>query len=303
MDTTLRPADPPAAGVPPALVLFNVIVLVLAAVLFVRAASLPARRLGQDPAWEAAAAGFGRNSIWRDGLAEVAHYAAHRTVYGKPRPHEAVLITVAEDLDAATYTKADPPYRTRTLVPVLKLNVVATIPTDNYPYHYMTSVFADLANPTRLVKLAQSSQEWCGTTFKEISGWAAHPVLHTHSYWGGQGDAEHSLPLDGGTLLEDQAPLSLRTLPFAPGLKLSVRLVRSLVDTRGTPPEIEPATVQVDGEEDAPVVGKAWRVVVKAAGGDLNYAFAKASPHLMARSASADGRVLELTRVSRRKYW
>lgn len=270
---------------------------------FVRVAQLPARRAPLDLAWKAAAERFGLDPLWRDGKAEVAHYAATRTVYGKPRPHEAVLITVAEDIDTATYTKADPPYVTKTLVPALKLNLIATIPTDQYPYHYMTSVYVPRADPTRLLKLAQSSQEWCGTTFKEVTGFAARPVLHFHSYWGGQGDGEHELPLPTGTLLEDQLPMTLRTLPFEAGLRLPVRLVRSLVDTKGGAPVVQGALLSVSQPEPARVVGKAWRVELKTSDALLDYWMAADPPHVLARFDGGDGRTLELKSVSRRVYW
>lgn len=280
-----------------------IVFLALSFFSFVRVAQLPARRAPLDPAWKAAAEAFGRDPVWRDGKAEVAHYAATRTVYGKPRPHEAVMITVAEDIDTATYTKADPPYLTKTLVPALKLNVIATIPTDNYPYHYMTSVFVPRADPTRLLKLAQSSQEWCGTTFKEVTGFAARPALRYHSYWGGQGDGEHDLPLPTGTLLEEQLPVTLRTLPFEAGLRMPVRLVRSLVDTKGNAPVVQGAMLSVTEPEPAPVVGRAWKVLIRTPDARLAYWMAADAPHVMARFDGGDGRTLSLEKVSRRTYW
>lgn len=208
-----------------------------------------------------------------------------------------MLITVAEHLDTATYTKADAPYRFKELVPSLKLNVIATIPTDNYPYHYMTSLWTPLADPTRLLKLAQSSQEWCGTTFKEITGWSGDPVLRFHSYWGAQGDGQHRLPLDGA-VLEDLLPLALRTLPFAPGLRIPVRLVRSLVDTKAALPAVRDAVVEVTGQVDG-----VWAVQVHVPDGALSYGFASESSHVMTRLSTPDGRRLSLISVSRRRYW
>jgi hypothetical protein len=290
-------------GAPLSIVGLALVLLALAAFTFGRAAQLPARRAPLEPAWRDAAEAFGRSPVWRDGKAEVAHYAATRTVYGKPRAHEAVLITVGEDLDTATYTKADPPYRTKTLIAALKLNVIATIPTENYPYHYMTSVFVEQADPTRLLKLAQSSQEWCGTTFKEVTGFASRPALRYHSYWGGQGDGEHELPLPAGTLLEDQLPVSLRALPFAAGFRRPVRLVRSLADTKANPPVVLDAVLAVEGPEAAPVVGRAWKVTVSGKGASLAYWMGEAAPHVLARFDGGDGRTLELKSVSRRTYW
>src|SRR5436309_14993759 len=87
---------------------------------------------------EAANPEWGGNPIWDDGLAEVAKYQARRTVYAKARVFESIYITVKEDFTPKYYAKADSP--SGQSIPVLKLNMVSTIPTDNYDYRYLTSV-------------------------------------------------------------------------------------------------------------------------------------------------------------------
>src|SRR5678816_482494 len=106
--------------------------------------------------------------VWDDGLAEVAHYDSHRLVYAEDRTFETILITVKEDFDRARAVKADPPYEGRDLMTVLKLNIISRIDTQNYPYFYMASLFVRRDDPRQVVKLAASSQEWCGTTFREL---------------------------------------------------------------------------------------------------------------------------------------
>ena len=153
---------------------------------------------------------FGGNPGWDDGLAEVAVYDAHRTVYGVDRSFQTTLITVKEDFDAAKAVKADAPLDGRPIITVLKLNILSRIPTENYEYSYMTSIFAKRDDLRVLVKAANSSQEWCGTTFKEIVTWDGAPRLQFHSYFDSQADGAHPIHLDARTLLEDQLLLVMR---------------------------------------------------------------------------------------------
>ena len=239
---------------------------------------------------------------WSDGLAEVAHYAARRVQYGKPRDYEAVLITVSEDFNRAYFAKAEPPYAGKNLQPVLKLNIVAKYDTENYPYSYLTSVFVDRKDPTALVKLTNSSQEWCGNTFKELKNWVGKAELVYHSYWDAEGDG--ALPLDwrAGDLAEDQLPVSLRGLRFSPGLELKTRVLPSLISNAVRKVALVPATLRVESEER--IAGMdAWRV--KVAFGELQqtYWFEKGAPHILVKFTSSDGREWTLKSRSRRAYW
>ncbi|MDP6776950.1 MAG: hypothetical protein QGI83_09305, partial [Candidatus Latescibacteria bacterium] len=161
---------------------------------------------------EAGDATWGSQKVWDDGLAEVAVYDATRTVYGKTRSFETVVITVKEDLNAAFHVKADPPYDDKQLIPAFKMNIVSKIQTENYPYRYLTSVFVSRSDVSRLIKMTVGSQEWCGNTFKLLKTWGGRPALEYHSYWDGQGDGSFPLEWDASTLAEDQLVLSLRSL-------------------------------------------------------------------------------------------
>ena len=96
---------------------------------------------------------FGSHELWNDGRAEVAIYDAKKRIYGKLWNHEMVMITVKEDFNTAYYTKADYPYEGKDLLPVLKLNIFTKIQTQNYPYHYLVSVFVKKADVTYPVKM------------------------------------------------------------------------------------------------------------------------------------------------------
>ena len=69
---------------------------------------------------------------WEDGLAEVATYAAERTVYKKKRTFEYTQITVKEEFNQQFNVKTDD-YKRADLFPVMKINQFCAIQTDKYP--------------------------------------------------------------------------------------------------------------------------------------------------------------------------
>ena len=204
--------------------------------------------------------------------------------------------------------KADPPYAGKEILPILKLNVAEVMPTENYDYHLLTTVFVRRDRVDRAHKMTVGMHEWCGNTFLEYMGWAPGPRLHFHSYFDGQGDGEWGLRLGAG-LLDEQLPVSLRSLPFAAGASWRIDLLDPLVlRPLAKPPAVQAATVRVAGR--APVVTAAgdtldtWHVEVdRPAGPDLELWFAVAYPNLLVRLAAADGRALLLRDRTRRAYW
>ena len=260
----------------------------------------PAASDAFDPSWAT-------DPLWDDGQAEVALYEARRPQYGKIEAYEAVFIVVKEDFNPQLNVKADPPYEGKTLLPVLKLNAVHSYWTDNYPYHYLLSVFVRRADPVRLVKLSLGSQEWCGNTFKEIIAAGGRPELHFHSYFDGQSDGDRPLDLRPGDLLEDQLPLVLRGLRFAPGLEFRQRLLPSLISNNlRAPVEFREATIKVEGEEKISTpTGNfpAWKVRLQAGDLDQTWWFEKAAPHTLLKMDSSDGRAWLLKAHTRKPYW
>lgn len=242
------------------------------------------------------------NSLWDDGLAEVATYQTTRHVYGVPRSFESVLITVKEDFSRQYYVKADFPDTVNSLA-VFKLNVVATIPTENYNYHYLTSIFVSRKSPAHLIKLTNASQEWCGNTFKEIQNLNGLLKFIFHSYFDGEGDGSLALDFRIGDLLEDQLPLTLRSLPFEEGYRLYTRILDSLVTNRIQPiPQWRDAQITVVGLEPLGA-RRTWNVSVQRDGLSQNFWFDEIYPHIMVQFTSSDARELKLKTISRRKYW
>jgi hypothetical protein len=196
------------------------------------------------------------NSLWDDGQAEIGTYQASHIVYGKPRTFESLYITVKEDFSPRLLVKAD--QASSANIPVLKLNVISTIPTEYYEYRYLTSVFVKRDNPMDLLKLTNGSQEACGNTFKELKNWESNVKFTFHSYFDREGDGTVNLDLRPGDLLEDQLPVALRSLPFRIGYQLHSRVADSLISNRAKVPQMTNASISVQGEEN---VGdwKVWR--------------------------------------------
>lgn len=261
----------------------------------------------QSPAPDAFDAAWATDSLWDDGQAEVTLYQANRPQYGKSETYEAVLIVVKEDFNPRLNVKADSPYEGKNLLPVLKLNAIHSYWTDNYPYHYLLSVFVRRADPAGLVKLTLGSQEWCGNTFKQVSTAGGRAELHFHSYFDGQGDAARPLDLRPGDLLEDQLPLVLRGLRFAPGLEVRRRLLPSLIsNSLRAPPELRPAVIKVEGEERVSTPAgnfPGWKVRLTAGDLEQTWWFEKAAPHALLKMESSDGRAWLLKARTRKPYW
>ncbi len=268
------------------------------------AAPSEAAGLPIDAAWAA-------DALWDDGLAEVARYDAVRTIYGKPRRHELVAITVKEDLDPRLLVKSDD-RAALDVRPVLKLNLFQRIETESYPYHFLTSVFVERADPRRFVKETSSSQEWCGNTFQELLAVDGETRLAFHSYWDGEGDGESRFPNPADGILEDGLLVALRAAKLAPGSEARVRLFPSRIDnkvTRHGSPAWTAATIAAVGEEIVETEAGALdtiRFEVRHEGGRTDrYWVEKAPPRIVVRfdQSGLDGRSGTLKNRSRSAYW
>jgi hypothetical protein len=244
---------------------------------------------------------------WDDGRAEVAVYEAHRRVYGRDRVFETVILTVKEEMDARTGVKADPPLEGRPLVTVLKANIISGIPTENYTYHFMTSLFVRRDDPFVLMKLAHSSQEWCGTTYKQVAAWDGPPHLAQHSYFDGQADSRTPLPLGRDLLIEDHLLVAARGLRLEGGAEAPLRIYGSLVSHTASEPAARPSTAR--GARTAPFetpagIFPARRIDIVQEGGAVMTFWVEDAPRAaLLGFDSSDGRSLRLKKIGRRDYW
>lgn len=258
---------------------------------------------------------WAKQSLWEDGLAEIAVYQGEQVIYGKSRPHSLRLITVKEDFNADLYVKADWPYSPdKPIFPVLKQNQVATIETPNYPYHYMASVFFKRDNMNAgAVKLTTSSQEWCGITSKEFAIYSKVPTQTFISYWDGQGTG--TVPLDftaSGTFFEEELPLLVRALNFQPGATASFNVVRNQTTSKAQQKPKVDSVVLTISEPKEPLVLPNQTValedywVIDVTGGDQpprQFQVGRDYPNPLFRYDLGGGRIYELESLERRDYW
>jgi hypothetical protein len=247
-----------------------------------------------DPNWA-------MDKLWEDGLAEVAIYDGRFPIYGRARQFEYVFVTVKETFNEEFQVKTNS-YQRDDLYSVMKLNMFADIPTENYPYHFLTSVFHRRENPFHLHKFTHSSQEWCGNTFKEFLPEGNKLRYRWHSYWDGEGDGESQL--DGYPLMEDQLPYTLRSLRFEDGLRFSHPLMATEVDSHADQPRVQMAQFEIT-RTTADQLGEtvpAWKVEVDGVNDNV-YWFAQAYPNPLLKMESSNGRSLKLKSLERYAYW
>lgn len=239
------------------------------------------------------------DAFWDDGLAEVATYAAKREVYGKIREFEYTYITVKEDFNEEFNVKTDD-YSRSDLYPVMKINKFARIATDNYPYHYLTSLFYKRDAPAQLYKMTTSSQEWCGNTFKLFQQQGSGYDYRWSSYWDGQGDGASKI--DNLPWFEDGLSHTLRALQFKDGLQFRQPVLESQISNKATVPKSYDAQLQVSTEsQNAQAV---WKVVVQLDDVKTNtYWFASEYPNTLQKAQTWDGQELELKTLERKAYW
>ncbi len=238
---------------------------------------------------------------WEDGLAEVATYDAERIVYKKKRTFEFTQITVKEEFNQQFNVKTDD-YKRADLFPVMKINQFCSIQADQYPYHYLTSLFFRRDQPVALFKMTSSSQEWCGNTFKSIIDDGVNFEMWYNSYWDGQGDGNRDLRRD--VFLEDALPYTLRTLKFAQQPSFDFVVLDLQQTNQATPPVYYQAHLTTSEAPAADAPQPAWRVAVALAPGKENvYWFAKTYPNVLLRQTAWDGRTLRLKSTRRYVYW
>lgn len=248
---------------------------------------------------------WAKDKLWDDGLAEVAIYDATRTIYGKSRAFDYVYVAVKEVFNEEYQVKTDD-YNREDLFDVIKVNKFADIPTENYPYHFLTSVFFKRESPTTVHKLTNSSQEWCGLTTKSFLADENSYTYEWISYWDGQGNGASTVAT---AMFEDQLSYSLRSLNFKEGLAFEIDLYPSQVSSKAGQPEIKQANILVQKATGSDSLfqdyNKVWKVDVayKSSGNQITYWYADTYPNYLLKMEAWDGRSLRLKELSRYAYW
>ncbi|OEK07228.1 hypothetical protein [Roseivirga misakiensis] len=236
------------------------------------------------------------DKIWEDGQAEVAHYDAEMVVYGRIRKFDNVYITVKEEFNKDFNVKTND-YERDDLFSVMKVNMFARFETENYPYHFLTSLFFKREKPEQLHKMTHTGQEWCGNTFKQFELTSSGYEYDYNSYFDGYGDGR--MAIEGTDLLwEDQLPYVLRSLNFEDGLQFEKKVVDGQVNTKTRKPTIYQAQFDISDQDSV------WHVQVALDDEKVNtYTFQKLYPNLLMSQKTWYGYNLKLSSVSRYQYW
>lgn len=134
------------------------------------------------------------HAYWHAGKAEVSSYVLAQSRYGEVRKGKAVLIFVTEDLSKKLHVKLDDP-SSPNKVNVLKLNFVKNFVTGIYPYSMMLSVFTPTGShkDPSSIKVAMSSQEWCGQVYTQLNLRGNRYAIKSHSYFEQEADERFSV--------------------------------------------------------------------------------------------------------------
>lgn len=236
--------------------------------------------------------------IWYDGLVEKATYDAQRVIYGHTRTYEAILFTNKEQHDTATLTKSD---QSTDTVEVFKHNHLEVVPTPNYDYKFATTTHLQ-TDTLDLTRLDASSQEYCGTSFKQYLRQPDGSSFEyfAFSYFPEEGRVTAQVDrADVQIVPEDALPLYVRDFPFDNPQDQRIALLPTQKSNRHVAHKPINATLRYAGEEGDS--HKVELVVDDAVRG--TYWLAKDRQHLMTRYEGADGTKLTLKSLDRVDYW
>lgn len=249
-------------------------------------------------AWPAQAQqNWNSDPIWYDGLVEKAVYDAKRVIYGHARSYEAILFTNKEQHDLATLTKAD---KSANTVEVFKHNHIEVVPTPNYDYKFITTTHLQTDNLT-LTRLDATSQEFCGTSFKQYLRTADGSWEYfAFSYFPEEGRRSAQIPQDGLPVVpEDALPLFGRNFPFDDPKDQPIALLPTQKSNKHVAHTPLSATLRYAGNE-----GDTHKVDLVVDGKIRGtYWFAKDRQHVMTRYEGADGTSYALKSLDRVDYW
>ena len=179
-------------------------------------------------------------SVWDDGLSEMCYYDATDTVYGTKRHYTRVHLFNRQWMDPATGVKTEPD--SPGAVPAFKLLIAEQIPTDNYNYRYLTTVFLRRSDLTPL-KMTSSSQEWCGHTFKHLRWTDDRLDVQSFSYFPDEGDRTYQRVADA---VPFESLFVLARNVVSTGRTRRLQLLPSMRSNRQVVPDAAAATLVPD---------------------------------------------------------
>jgi len=127
-------------------------------------------------------------AFWQDGKAEVSVYQLSQNRYNAIHQGKVVSIFVREDFLTDKQVKNET-YESKSSAPILKNIVRTNFITGIYDYSLHTSVFTPI-NQSRFstLKVTNTMQEWCGTTFLQMNYKNGMYFMEQRSYFEKEGD-------------------------------------------------------------------------------------------------------------------
>jgi len=252
---------------------------------------------------------FSELALWEDGMSEMCYYDATCDIYGTPRRLTRVHLMNREFLDERRWVKADE--NTTYKLPVFKMAISEEVPTENFNYRFLTVLYLERPSLEPL-EVTVSSQEWCGTTFKQLQ-WSRFQELDpqtwsmdlmSFSYFPGEGDAW--TPFTSDVDAYECLYLFARAVVAAGGEPRPMHLLRSLRSNRAADPHPLDAVLKPEGEpRDIRLpAGKfrAQRVVLDWKGEETWFDVAADPPFQLLAYQAGDVKA-ELRFTERRAYW
>lgn len=179
-------------------------------------------------------------TIWDDGLSEMSYYEATDTLYGTKRHYTRVHLFNRQWMDPVSGVKTVPD--SPGVVPAFKFLMAEQIPTENYNYRYLTTVFLRRSDLSPL-KMTSSSQDWCGQTFKHLRWTEDRLEVQSFSYFPEEGDRTYQR---AGAAIPFESVFVLARNAAATGRTLHLQLLPSMRSNRQVVPDSAPATLVPD---------------------------------------------------------
>jgi hypothetical protein len=230
----------------------------------------------------------------------MSYYDATESIYNKKRSYTRVQMMNRQWMHDGSGVKCEK--GDDRAVPVFKLVVSEEIPTENYNYRYLTTVFLkrpDLAP----FKMTFSSQEWCGSSFKLMRWGHMGCIVAAHSYFPQEGHKESlhqsdNVPFEAVYLLARQCVAANQKLIFnmLPSMRGN-KLVEPKPDIAILEPAPQPTEITVP-------LGKFDAVrVTFSRGEDSGWLDVEAKAPYRLLRFSVDGITADLKHMERRAYW
>lgn len=148
---------------------------------------------------------------WYQGKAEVSRYELQQNRYADVHPGEAVLIFVTEDFLTDKQVKNEN-YTHPNSTPILKMNMTRKFTTGLYDYMIMSSVFTPVKvkDFPQTLKVATTTQEWCGHTYQQLNFRDGLYKNTLHSYFENEADQTTEVAY---AILEDELFNRIRMNP------------------------------------------------------------------------------------------